>query len=297
MRVLVLGNDTPTGYSLSAFASPLRRHELLGVGTDALRWRRERQVRRLLRDTYPDVVVDTRIVTQIDSSDRIGSRDIERTGWLADYCERYGSSYFLLSSAFVFSGQMTRPYLETDTPDAKHGLGQVLIEIENTLTSRLDDTFVLRLGRLFGGRRPNALCTSLDALRRGQRLALSNRDSGSPVHVAEVARIVAAILDQMSVGADKHGLFHYCSLGETGYLAFAEAVLACASQHQPFEKARNLLDDVTDPDAAMTNHSLDCSAIRREFGIQQLPWRGFVDRAVTRYLELYVKSDKDKETA
>ena len=62
-------------------------------------------------------------------------------------------------------------------------------------------------------------------------------------------------------------------------------------------RARDLLDDVTDPDAAMTNHSLDCGAIRREFGIQQLPWRGFVDRAVTRYLELYVKSDKDKETA
>ena len=96
------------------------------------------------------------------------------------------------------------------------------------------------------------------------------------MHVAEVARIVAAILDQMSVGADKHGLFHYCSLGETGYLAFAEAILA--SQHQPFESARDLLDDVTDPDAAMTNHSLDCGAIRREFGIQQLPWRGFVDR-------------------
>jgi len=105
VRVLVLGNDTPTGYSLSAFASPLRRHELLGVGTDALRWRRERQVRRLLRDTYPDVVVDTRIVTQIDSSDRIGSRDIERTGWLADYCERMAPAIFYYPVLLSFQGR------------------------------------------------------------------------------------------------------------------------------------------------------------------------------------------------
>ena len=79
MRVLVLGNDlllAIRSVRLQSFASP----RVMGVGTDALRWRRERQVRRLLRDTYPDVVVDTRIVTQIDSSDRIGSRDIERTG-------------------------------------------------------------------------------------------------------------------------------------------------------------------------------------------------------------------------
>ena len=66
MRVLVFGNDTPVGYSLSAFANPLRRHELLGVSLDKTRWGRERQVRRLIRDTAPDVVLDTRIVTQID---------------------------------------------------------------------------------------------------------------------------------------------------------------------------------------------------------------------------------------
>ena len=79
MRVLVLGNDTPVGYSISAFANPLRRHELIGVSLDKTRWGRERQVRRLVRDAAPDVVLDTRIVTQIDSSDRIGQRDVQRS--------------------------------------------------------------------------------------------------------------------------------------------------------------------------------------------------------------------------
>ena len=76
MRVLVLGNDTPVGYSISAFANPLRRHELIGVSMDGTRWARPRQVRRVVRDAAPDVVLDTRIVTQIDSSDRIGQREV-----------------------------------------------------------------------------------------------------------------------------------------------------------------------------------------------------------------------------
>ena len=122
MRVLVLGNDTPVGYSISAFANPLRRHELIGVSLDKTRWGRERQVRRLVRDAAPDVVLDTRIVTQIDSSDRIGQRDVQRSAWLAQACERIGACYLYLSSAFVFSGTMTRPYLEKDTPDVESGL-------------------------------------------------------------------------------------------------------------------------------------------------------------------------------
>lgn len=124
MRVLVLGNDTPLGYSISAFASPLRRHELIGISIEKTRWGRERKVRRVVKDVAPDIVLDTRIVTQIDSSDRIGQRDVQRTVWLAEACERIGASYFYLSSAFVFSGQMTRPYLESDTPDVTSGLGR-----------------------------------------------------------------------------------------------------------------------------------------------------------------------------
>ena len=56
MRVLVLGNDTPVGYSISAFANPLRRHELIGISIDKTRWGRERQVRRVVRDAAPDIV-------------------------------------------------------------------------------------------------------------------------------------------------------------------------------------------------------------------------------------------------
>ena len=186
---------------------------------------------------------------------------------------------------------MTRPYLEKDTPDVESGLGRALLEVEETLTAHLDDVLILRLGRLFAGRRPNALCTALDTLRRGQVVQVSDRLQGNPVHVGEVARVCMAILDQMSAGAPRHGIFHYCSLGETGYLDFAEAAMACASQYEPFVDARDLLEDLTDETQPMVNYTLDCSKIRREFGIQQLPWRNFIDRAVTRYLELYVSGE------
>ena len=94
MRILVLGLDAPLGFSLRAFAAPLMRHEIIGVDMDATRWRRERQVKKLVRRQSVDLILDARLVTQIDGVDPVGQRDVERTQWLAGLAARDQIAYF-----------------------------------------------------------------------------------------------------------------------------------------------------------------------------------------------------------
>lgn len=288
MRILVLGLDSPLGYSLRSFATPLMRHEIVGVDMDATRWRRERQVKKLIRRQPIDLILDTRLVTQIDGVDPVGQPDIERTRWLAELAARDKVSYLYLSSARVFSGALTRPYRETDQPDASDPVGKTLIEVEALLRDTLEDVFILRLGLMFGGRRPNPLARALDALARNDRVKVSERVRGSPVHVAEVARVIHGISDQMGAGAPRSGVYHYSGIGEVTAYSFMETVLANASQYEPFKDARELMELVSADTDAMTSLSLDCAEIRHQFGIQQLSWREFVPRAVRRYIDLYV---------
>lgn len=287
MRILVLGLDSPLGYSLSSFAAPLMRHEIVGVDMDATRWRRERQVKKLIRRQPIDLILDARLVTQIDGVDPVGQPDIERTRWLAELAARDRVDYLFLSSARVFSGKLTRPYRETDQPDAADAEGLTLIEAEELLRGALEHVFILRLGLMFGGRRPNPLARALDALARNDRVKVSEHVRGSPVHVAEVARVIHGIVDQMGAGAPRSGVYHYSGIGEVNAYSFMETVLANASQYQPFEGARELMELVTVDDEPATSLSLDCAAIRHQFGIQQLSWREFVPRAVRRYIDLY----------
>ena len=287
MRILVLGLDAPLGFSLRAFAAPLMRHEIIGVDMDATRWRRERQVKKLVRRQSVDLILDARLVTQIDGVDPVGQRDIERTQWLAGLAARDQIAYFFLSSARVFSGTLTRPYRETDQPDATDPVGRTLIEVEQLLSGALDEIFILRLGLMFGGRRPNPLARALDALARGDRLKVSEHARGSPVHVAEVARVIHGIIDQIGAGAPRKGLYHYSGIGEVNAYSFMETVLANASQYGPFKDARELMELTTDDASGVSSLSLDCAEIRHQFGIQQLSWREFVPRAVQRYIELY----------
>ena len=287
MRILVLGLDAPLGFSLRAFAAPLMRHEIIGVDMDATRWRRERQVKKLVRRQSVDLILDARLVTQIDGVDPVGQRDVERTQWLAGLAARDQIAYFFLSSARVFSGTLTRPYRETDQPDATDPVGRTLIEVEQLLSGALDEIFILRLGLMFGGRRPNPLARALDALARGDRLKVSEHARGSPVHVAEVARVIHGIIDQIGAGAPRKGLYHYSGIGEVNAYSFMETVLANASQYEPFKGARELMELTSDGASTGSSLSLDCAEIRHQFGIQQLSWREFVPRAVQRYIELY----------
>ena len=289
MRVLVLGLDAPLGFSLRAFAAPLMRHEIIGVDMDATRWRRERQVKKFVRRQSVDLILDARLVTQIDGVDPVGQRDVERTQWLAGLAAKDQIAYFFLSSARVFSGTLTRPYRETDQPDATDPVGRTLIEVEQLLSGALDEIFILRLGLMFGGRRPNPLARALDALARGDRLKVSEHARGSPVHVAEVARVIHGIIDQIGAGAPRKGLYHYSGIGEVNAYSFMETVLANASQYEPFKDARELMELTSDGASTGSSLSLDCAEIRHQFGIQQLSWREFVPRAVQRYIELYAE--------
>jgi len=265
------------------------RHEIIGVDMDATRWRRERQVKKLIRRQSIDLILDARLVTQIDGVDPVGQPDLERTRWLSALAAKDRVGYLFLSSARVFSGTLTRPYRETDQPDAQDPVGKTLIEIENLLQSALDEVFILRLGLMFGGRRPNPLARALDALSRGDRLKVSEHVRGSPVHVAEVARVIHGILDQIGAGAPRSGLYHYSGIGEVNAYSFMETVLANASQYAPFENARELMELTHDGSDRISSLSLDCAQIRHQFGIQQLGWREFVPRAVRRYIDLYIE--------
>ena len=174
------------------------RHEIVGVDMDATRWRRERQVKRLIRRQPIDLILDARLVTQIDGVDPVGHPDVERTRWLAELAARDGVSYLYLSSARVFSGSLTRAYRETDQPDAHDAVGKTLVEVETLLKEALEDVFILRLGLMFGGRRPNPLARALDALARGDRVKVSEQVRG--VGVAADPRVRLFIENESTTG-------------------------------------------------------------------------------------------------
>ena len=266
MDVLLVGSDNPLGAALRGVLAQWGRHRAAGLTVAGSRWRSERQAKKTVRKGRPDAVVDCRLAWQIAAGDVPTAADIERGHWLAKACERSGMRYILLSCDRVFSGLTGRRLRESDPADASAAPGVQMLELESRVVQAAPSALVLRTGPLFASVGRNLLTQTLErmdlaatrppepapglsraqspgpvaeASGRAARLSLpkteparaaefDNRDVFCPVCSVDAARVIAAILDQLSVGARACGIYHYGSCDRATAYDFAEAALAAA---------------------------------------------------------------------
>lgn len=258
------------------------RHAIEALPLGECRWKSERQAKKALRRANCDLVVDARISAATDGGETVFDLDISRTLWLAKASHRSGVGYLYISSSRVFSGSVERLYSEDDYPDSEDTLGELLLRSETAVRDCCERHLILRMGPVFSPDNTNAMTHLLDQLVRGGTLLLNSNVRGSPVVANDAARVVSALVDQLSTHADVWGIYHYCSSEVTNCYEFAESLVASASQFTEFAPAAVQLEKHKEGNEQL-NLALDCTKIRNTFAIKQEPWRGAIADAVKQY--------------
>ncbi|MCP4212134.1 MAG: sugar nucleotide-binding protein [Halieaceae bacterium] len=284
MRVLLLGFDTPLGAAIVERQTILGRHELITMSRSACRWKSERQAKKSVVRAKSDIVVDVRVEAAGDSGTQIQQQDLQRCHWVAKACQRSGTAYLFVSSSRVFSGQLDRPYVETDRPDNDETVGQLLAQAEQFVEKACQRHLLLRFGPVFSDGGTNLISQILGPLSDGDSLILDNNLRGCPIAAADGARVILAILDQLGTGLEAWGRYHYGSSDTATYYEFAEALLAAASQFSEFSSSAVQLESESG-DLASLDRTLDCALIRNTFAIRQVPWRSAIGDLVKHYYE------------
>ena len=282
MRILIAGSDTSLGEAILDFFLIQGRHAIEALPLGECRWKSERQAKKALRRANCDLVVDARIAAATDSGETVFDLDISRTLWLAKASHRSGVGYLYISSSRVFSGTVERLYSEDDYPDNEGTLGELLLRSETAVRDCCEKYLILRLGPVFSPVHANVMTHLLDQLVRGSALMLSSNMRGSPVVANDAARVVSALVDQLSTNADAWGIYHYCGSEATNCYEFAEALVASATQFTEFAPAVVQLEKHKESSEQL-NLALDCTKIRNTFAIKQEPWRGAIADAVKQY--------------
>jgi dTDP-4-dehydrorhamnose reductase len=282
VRVLLLGTDTPLGQALVDYQETLGRHEGNFMSRSACRWKSERQAKKVVTRAKCDIVVDVRIEAAGDGGDPIQELDLKRCHWVAKACQRNKIPYLYISSSRVFSGQLERPYTEDDLPDNEETVGQLLSNAEQLVRDSCERHLILRFGPVFSYEGTNLITQMLGPMLQGGSLVLDNNLRGCPVAARDGARVVSALLDQLSTGVQPWGTFHYGSSDTATYYEFAEALLAAASQFSEFSASAVQLERELDGLTPL-NRALECGKIRNTFAIKQVPWRSAIADIVKQY--------------
>ncbi len=273
MQVLLVGEDTSIGLALTELLLE-KGHEVRGLRRDVCVWRNIPEAEAALR-SGGDLVVNTIIQSTCDARERITADHLSSVLRLAKACEKKRVPIIHLSSAFVFSGLHKKAYQEEDERGNKHPMAEIIKSAENTITQSVERYVMLRFGPMFAPAGTNIITGMLDRLLANKRLELSNNTRGCPVASVDAARVIAAIIDQISCGAEPWGIYHYCSSDQTSCFEFAEALLATVSQFVNYSISPLILQDEKES-KRVVRREMNCDKILNTFGIKQQPWRAVV---------------------
>jgi dTDP-4-dehydrorhamnose reductase len=247
-------------------------------------------VKKSLRRSECEFVIDARLQASADSGTRIHEIDIDRSLWLAKTCQNLKLPMMLLSVAAVYAGRESRGYREEDYPDGESSLAELLTTAEAAARDHCERHVILRMGPVFSPHGISSLSSMLNQLHEQGALTLSRQRRGCPVPAEDGARVVSAMIDQYSCGLEAWGIYHYCSSDITNCYEFAEVLLASASQYTQFDRDEAGMLTAQDEGESL-EFRLDCSKLRDTFAIKQQSWRS----SAAGQVKQYYTNRKDRE--
>jgi dTDP-4-dehydrorhamnose reductase len=205
--------------------------------------------------------------TEVEAAYRVNATGAEN---VAAACARAGIPLVHLSTDYIFDGESREPVREDDPPRPLNVYGHSKLAGETAVRQCLQTHLILRSSWIFSAYGQNFVKTVLRLANTQSQLRVVEDQIGGPTAAADVAK---AILDIMAVstqsGFTDWGTYHFSGVPPVSWCDFARAivvdrgavVLPVASNDDPRPARRP------------SNSVLDCSRIKRVFGIEQPDWR------------------------
>jgi|SRR5690554_2657556 len=198
---------------------------------------------------------------------------------LAEACEKSGVILIHISTDFVFDGEKTEPYKETDRPNPINVYGVSKLQGEMYIQALLNEYFIIRTSWLYSEYGNNFVKTMLRLGAEKSELQVVNDQIGSPTYTKDLAEVILKII------ISKHkqfGVYHYSNEGVASWYDFANTI---------FEFTQIKIDLIPIPTEAYQTPAirprfsvLDTTKIEAVLGISISNWKDSLSVALTNFV-------------
>jgi dTDP-4-dehydrorhamnose reductase len=280
MRVLITGANGQVGRELVRRAPD--GMEVVGLGSQDLDIANPAQVAQRIADLAPGAIINAAAYTAVDraESDSPRAYAVNRDGvaLLAEQAERFAIPLLHISTDYVFAGDAEVPYREDDPVGPACVYGASKLSGERALSERCSRALILRTSWVFGAQGQNFVRTMLRLGREREELAVVADQRGGPTSAASIAGVLWELLQRYREhGALNWGCYHFSGAPECSWHGFAEEIFRQALEHELIERLPRVRaissSEYPTPARRPSWSVLDCSKLRREFGVVQPDWR------------------------
>ncbi|AUG52710.1 dTDP-4-dehydrorhamnose reductase [Thalassospira marina] len=233
----------------------------------------------------PAVLVNAAAFTDVDGAEtlRLEARQINADvpGLLAEVAADMGVRLIHVSTDFVFSGEGSTPYFESDKTGPVNWYGATKRAGERAVRMSAPETVILRTAWLHGRHRRCFVHAMADKLARGEQISAVNDRFGSPTSAAMLASHITRLCNRIVEGdAIEAGIFHCAGIGAASPYDMATEI----ADHLGVD--RDLVSPVSAAQrgeiAARPHFAvLDCSKIARHLRLPCQPWQEGIRQTLT----------------
>lgn len=189
------------------------------------------QVEEVVLSWKPDAIVNAGAYTAVDKaeSDMEAAAEVNTKGPenLAIAARSIGAKLVHVSTDYVFDGQGTTPYLETDTTNPLGVYGRTKLEGEQATHAVLPDAVIIRTAWVFSEYGNNFVKTMVNLAKKRDALGIVNDQRGCPTYAGDLASAIIDLLQKNSPG----GIYHYVGDTEVSWFEFADRIFDVAVAH------------------------------------------------------------------
>ena len=285
MRILITGSNGQLGNELQkivstgkaeigAVSEEIKNAEVFAMDVDILDITNLEQVKKVLNEVKPDVVINCAAATNVDGCEAnqdlafkinsLGPRN------LAMVAEELGAKIVQVSTDYVFSGVGEAPLKECDLVAPVSVYGKTKLLGEEFVRDFSTKYYIVRTAWLYGYVGHNFVYTMMKLGKDRDTLNVVNDQLGNPTHANDLAYHILKLIQ-----TEEYGVYHCTGKGECSWYNFASEIMKlsgrnCTVNPCTSEEYKSMYPNSADRPAYS---SLDNMMLRCTVGDEMRDWK------------------------
>ena len=250
-------------------------------------------VAAFVRGSASDIVVNCAAATNVDACEveHAMAETVNSTApaAIARACAEAGSRMIHISTDYVFSGDATKPYTETDAPEPLSWYGETKRRGEVGVLGASERHAVVRVAWVFGPDRDSFVDKGLQLALRGEPVRAVADKISAPTYTLDAARALRVLFQPDAPG----GVYHLCNRGICSWRDWIQQAIDAAVGLGLTVRTRQVeplrLADIPAMVARRpVNSAMSCARLESLLGKSLRPWQ----EAVSDYVLLLHQSGR-----
>ena len=229
-KVLLTGAKGQLGYTFSVLferSELSKRYELQTIDVEEVDFTNSNSIHSALSGYAASIIVNCGAYTAVDQAERqhelAEKINSEAVAIMTEWAQKERARLIQISTDFVFDGNNTLPYIETDKPNPINNYGRSKFLGENSIFKyELKNSIILRTSWLYSYSNNNFVTKIVNKIKEGKDFNIYSDEIGSPTSAFDLANAILFCIPKIKNNQTE--IFHFSNLGYCSRLDFARKI-------------------------------------------------------------------------